>query len=57
MAIRFKKGAVHEFLNLERDEDVGGVWSADTYPLCACDSPCPPAACELSTHTLAPVAA
>ena len=39
MAIRFKKGAVHEFLRLERDEDVGGVWSADAYPSSACDSP------------------
>jgi len=36
-AIRLKQEGVHDFVILERDRDVGGVWRDNTYPGCACD--------------------
>jgi cation diffusion facilitator CzcD-associated flavoprotein CzcO len=39
LAIKLKQDGMHDFLVLERDEDVGGVWSANTYPGCTCDIP------------------
>src|SRR5918999_14815 len=39
MAIRLKQEGVHDFLVLERAEDVGGTWRDNTYPGCACDVP------------------
>jgi cation diffusion facilitator CzcD-associated flavoprotein CzcO len=39
MAIRLKQQGNHDFVVLERDDDVGGTWNANTYPGCACDVP------------------
>ncbi len=39
MAIRLKEQGIEDFVLLERDEDVGGTWNANTYPGCACDIP------------------
>src|ERR687885_1848752 len=39
MAIRLKQEGHHDFLVLERDDEVGGTWWANTYPGCACDVP------------------
>jgi cation diffusion facilitator CzcD-associated flavoprotein CzcO len=39
MAIRLKQAGVHDFAILERADDVGGTWQANTYPGCACDVP------------------
>jgi len=38
-AIRLKEQGRHDFLLLERAEDVGGVWQLNTYPGCTCDVP------------------
>jgi len=39
MAIRLKQTGVEDFVVLERDEEVGGTWWANTYPGCQCDVP------------------
>ncbi|MEA2386078.1 MAG: hypothetical protein QOJ22_252 [Thermoleophilaceae bacterium] len=39
MAIRLKQEGREDFVVLERAEDVGGTWHANTYPGCACDVP------------------
>jgi cation diffusion facilitator CzcD-associated flavoprotein CzcO len=39
MAIRLKQQGAHDFVVLERASDVGGTWSANTYPGCQCDVP------------------
>ena len=39
MAIRLREQGIEDFLVLERHEDVGGTWWANTYPGCACDVP------------------
>ena len=39
MAIRLREQGVEDFVVLERHEDVGGTWWANTYPGCACDVP------------------
>src|SRR5919108_1507226 len=39
MAIRLKQAGRDDFLVLERAEEVGGTWQANTYPGCACDVP------------------
>jgi cation diffusion facilitator CzcD-associated flavoprotein CzcO len=39
MAIRLKQSGRHDFVVLERAEDVGGTWRDNTYPGCACDVP------------------
>jgi cation diffusion facilitator CzcD-associated flavoprotein CzcO len=39
MAIRMKQEGFDDFVVLERDEEVGGTWWANTYPGCACDVP------------------
>jgi cation diffusion facilitator CzcD-associated flavoprotein CzcO len=39
MAIRLKREGFDDFVVLERDEEVGGTWWANTYPGCACDVP------------------
>jgi cation diffusion facilitator CzcD-associated flavoprotein CzcO len=39
MAIRLREQGVEDFLVLERHEEVGGTWWANTYPGCACDVP------------------
>jgi cation diffusion facilitator CzcD-associated flavoprotein CzcO len=39
MGIRLLQQGVEDFVILERDTDVGGTWSANTYPGCQCDIP------------------
>jgi cation diffusion facilitator CzcD-associated flavoprotein CzcO len=39
VAIRLKQTGVDDFVVLERDEEVGGTWWANTYPGCQCDIP------------------
>src|SRR5439155_4482926 len=39
MAIRLKQAGIHDFVVLERADDVGGTWRANTYPGCQCDIP------------------
>jgi cation diffusion facilitator CzcD-associated flavoprotein CzcO len=38
-AIRLAQEGTHDFVVLERGSDVGGTWSANTYPGCQCDVP------------------
>src|ERR671916_1698974 len=38
-AIRLREQGVDDFVVLERHDDVGGTWWANTYPGCACDVP------------------
>jgi cation diffusion facilitator CzcD-associated flavoprotein CzcO len=39
MAVRLKQEGIHDFVVLERAEDLGGTWRENTYPGCACDVP------------------
>ena len=39
MAIRLKEAGIEDFVVLERADDVGGTWEANTYPGCQCDVP------------------
>jgi cation diffusion facilitator CzcD-associated flavoprotein CzcO len=39
MAIRLKQDGIQDFVVLERSEDVGGTWWANSYPGCQCDIP------------------
>jgi cation diffusion facilitator CzcD-associated flavoprotein CzcO len=39
MAIRLKQAGRDDFVLLERAEDVGGTWWANSYPGCQCDIP------------------
>ncbi|MEP6952462.1 MAG: NAD(P)/FAD-dependent oxidoreductase, partial [Solirubrobacteraceae bacterium] len=39
MGIRLLRSGVEDFVIMERDGDVGGTWSANTYPGCQCDIP------------------
>jgi glycine/D-amino acid oxidase-like deaminating enzyme len=39
IAIRLRRHGIDDFLVLERHDDVGGTWWANTYPGCACDVP------------------
>ena len=38
-AIRLRQAGIDDFVVLERHDDVGGTWWANTYPGCACDVP------------------
>src|SRR3954463_9649525 len=38
-AIRLKQEGIEDFVVLQRRGDVGGTWSANTYPGCQCDVP------------------
>src|SRR5579862_3072471 len=38
-AIRLKQEGMHDFVVLERANEVGGTWRDNTYPGCACDVP------------------
>src|SRR5918999_1402847 len=38
-AIRLRQQGIEDFVVLERHDDVGGTWWANTYPGCACDVP------------------
>ena len=37
MAIQLKRTGRHDFVVLEKSDDVGGTWRDNTYPGCACD--------------------
>ena len=39
MAVRLKQAGRDDFVVLERADDVGGTWQANTYPGCQCDIP------------------
>jgi cation diffusion facilitator CzcD-associated flavoprotein CzcO len=39
IAIRLKQEDMHDFVVLERAEDLGGTWRENTYPGCVCDVP------------------
>jgi len=39
LAIRLRRQGMHDFVVLERGDDVGGTWRDNTYPGCACDVP------------------
>ncbi len=39
MAIRLKQAGYHDFLILEKNDDLGGTWRDNQYPGCACDVP------------------
>lgn len=39
MAIRLKQRGEHDFVVLEKSNDIGGTWRDNTYPGCACDIP------------------
>jgi cation diffusion facilitator CzcD-associated flavoprotein CzcO len=38
-AIRLKQAGIHDFVVLERGDDVGGTWRDNSYPGCQCDVP------------------
>ncbi len=39
MAARLKESGIDDLIVLERADDVGGAWQANTYPGCTCDVP------------------
>jgi len=39
MGIKLKQAGIHDFVILEKDDDLGGTWRDNTYPGCACDIP------------------
>jgi cation diffusion facilitator CzcD-associated flavoprotein CzcO len=39
LAIELKRAGIEDFVVLERADDVGGTWQANTYPGCQCDVP------------------
>jgi len=39
LAIRLREAGIEDFVVLERADDVGGTWQANTYPGCQCDIP------------------
>jgi len=39
LAIRLRQRGIEDFVILERGDDVGGTWRANTYPGCQCDVP------------------
>lgn len=39
MAVALKRAGIHDFVILERAQDVGGVWRDNAYPGAACDVP------------------
>lgn len=39
MAIKLKEAGIHDFVMLERGDDVGGTWRDNHYPGAACDVP------------------
>lgn len=39
MAVALRKAGIHDFVLLEKGQDVGGVWRDNAYPGAACDVP------------------
>jgi cation diffusion facilitator CzcD-associated flavoprotein CzcO len=37
MAIRLKQAGIHDFVVLEKADELGGTWRENTYPGCSCD--------------------
>ncbi|MEC7815920.1 MAG: NAD(P)/FAD-dependent oxidoreductase [Pseudomonadota bacterium] len=37
MAIKLKEAGFHDFVILEKNDDIGGTWHENQYPGCACD--------------------
>ena len=38
-AIALQRAGLHDFVVLERADELGGTWRENTYPGCACDIP------------------
>jgi cation diffusion facilitator CzcD-associated flavoprotein CzcO len=38
-AIKLKQAGIHDFVVLEKEDEIGGTWRDNTYPGCACDVP------------------
>lgn len=38
-ALRFKAAGIHDFVILEKADEIGGTWRDNIYPGCACDVP------------------
>jgi len=38
-AIKLKEAGIHDFVVLEKEDEIGGTWRDNTYPGCACDVP------------------
>ncbi|MEV5649713.1 NAD(P)/FAD-dependent oxidoreductase [Nocardia sp. NPDC052254] len=49
LAVSLRAAGFEDFLILERAEDLGGTWQANTYPGCACDVPS-----QLYSYSFAP---
>src|SRR5271156_1319429 len=41
MGIALKRAGFHDFVILEKSDDLGGTWYDNQYPGCACDVPSP----------------
>ncbi len=39
LAVRLREAGIEDFVVLERADEVGGTWQANTYPGCQCDVP------------------
>ena len=39
MAMALKRAGIHDFLVVDKAEDLGGIWRDNTYPGAACDVP------------------
>ena len=39
LAVRLREAGIHDFVLLERADDLGGTWRDNTYPGCRCDVP------------------
>jgi cation diffusion facilitator CzcD-associated flavoprotein CzcO len=39
LAIRLREAGIEDFVVLDRAEEIGGTWQANTYPGCQCDIP------------------
>ena len=37
LAIQMKAAGFHDFVLLEKEQDIGGTWLVNQYPGCACD--------------------
>ncbi len=54
MGIALKKAGYHDFVILDKADDLGGTWRDNQYPGCACDVPSPlyPYSFELNSNRL-----
>src|SRR6476469_9599255 len=49
LAVKLREAGFEDFVILERADDLGGTWRANTYPGCACDVPS-----QLYSYSFAP---